>query len=267
MKQGILLVAFGVSGQQGEGALKPFDARVRERFPAVPVRWAFTSELARERMARERVKSDSVLKALQKMWFEKFTHVAVQPLQTIPGAEHCDVQAAVAAMRGGPSGFAAIAAGEPLLASEDDLAAVARAVFRHIPVERAPEDAVVLMGHGAKHAAQARYQALSARVRAQDARVFVGTMDGEPGLEAILPQLVPGQRVWLMPLLSLVGRHAREDMAGDAPGSWRSRLEAAGCPCVPVLKGTAELEGFVDVWLEHLALAYGHIRHEVQRHG
>lgn len=74
--------------------MKNFDARVRERFPGVPVRWAYTSLLLRERLAKARQKSDSVLKAFGRLSFEKFTEVALQPLQTIPGREHGEVCAA-----------------------------------------------------------------------------------------------------------------------------------------------------------------------------
>ena len=45
MKRAILLVAFGASSAQGQSALKNFDARVRARFPGLPVRWAYTSLL------------------------------------------------------------------------------------------------------------------------------------------------------------------------------------------------------------------------------
>ena len=72
MKRAILLVAFGASSAQGQSALKSFDARVRARFPGLPVRWAYTSLLLRERLARARQKSDSVLKALRRLCFEKF---------------------------------------------------------------------------------------------------------------------------------------------------------------------------------------------------
>ena len=85
MKRGILLAAFGSGSSQGESTLRRFDAQVRKAFPDVSVRWAFTSMLMRERLASERKKSDSVHKALKKMAFEKFTHVAVQPVHVIPG--------------------------------------------------------------------------------------------------------------------------------------------------------------------------------------
>ena len=88
-------------------------------------------------------------------------------------------------------------------------------------------------------------------MQALDARVHVGTMSGALELEALLPRLT-SRRVWLMPLLSVVGRHTLEDMAGDAPDSWRSRIEAAGHTCAPVVRGTAEYRAFADIWLRHL---------------
>lgn len=251
MKHGILLAAFGSGSPQGESTLKLFDAQVRVRFAGMPVRWAFTSWLLRERLARVRKKTDSVKKALQKMWFEKYTHVAVQPLQIIPGNEYAELLAEVEAMRG-ERGFAVAVAGAPLLATEADVAAAAAAVMRHLPAERRCGDPVVLMGHGARHEAVARYGDLARAVYAHDPHVHVGTMNGATTLEDILPRLERGQRVWLMPLLSVVGRHALNDMAGSAAHSWRSRIEAQGCTCEPVLKGTAEYAGFIDIWLDHL---------------
>ena len=84
-KQGILLAAFGSGSRQGESTLRLFDARVRERFPGVPVRWAFTSVLMRERLATVKKKSDSVGKALRRMAFEGFSRIALQPLHVVPG--------------------------------------------------------------------------------------------------------------------------------------------------------------------------------------
>ena len=58
-----------------------------------------------------------------------------------------------------------------------------------------------------------------------------------------------------MPLLAVVGRHTLEDMAGASEKSWRSRLEAEGIACVPVLRGMMEYQGFMDIWVDNLAKA------------
>lgn len=261
MKCGILLAAFGSASVQGESTLKLFDAEVRARFPAIPVRWAFTSHLLRNRLAVARKKTDSVRKALEKMWFEKYSHVAVQPLQIIPGNEYAEVCEDAAALQG-PDAFSAVGVGAPLLASDADVQRSAAAIIRHLPEQRSPTEPVILMGHGARHAAVSRYADLAQAVRALDAQVHVGTMNGSAQLEHILPQLgspSPSQRVWLMPLLSVVGRHTLRDMAGTDSQSWASRIAAAGFTCVPVLKGTAEYTGFIEIWLDHLAYIVEHL--------
>ena len=241
MKTAILLVAYGTSSPQGRGSLRQFDPWVRERFPGICVRWALSSELLRTRLTRARQKNDSVLKALRRLCLENFTHVAVQPLQIIPGSEHTDVRL---------DGLH-VSIGTPLLACDEDIRAAAQAVLAHLPEERRADEDVVLMGHGSRKQAVTAYAALAGAVQALDARVHVGTMSGALELEALLPRLT-SRRVWLMPLLSVVGRHTLEDMAGDAPDSWRSRIEAAGHTCAPVVRGTAEYRAFADIWLRHL---------------
>ena len=249
MKHAILLVAFGASSPQGQNALKGFDALVRQRYPGVTVRWAYTSVLLRERMAQARQKSDSVFKAVCRLGLEHFEAVAVQPLQTIPGQEHGEVRLAVE--EAAEHEHLLCRVGAPLLASADDVRATAQALVRHLPADRAADEDVVFMGHGAEHEAVARYVDLANAVHALDNRVHVGAMNGAVTLESILPNLA-SRRVWLMPLLSVVGRHALEDMAGENGHSWRSRIEAHGHQCLPVLMGTAEYAGVAEIWLRHL---------------
>ncbi len=252
MKIGILLAAFGSSTAHAEHTLRAFDKTVRERFPQVSVRWAFTSLLMRERLAKARVKRDSVRKALEKMRFEKYTHVAVQPLQTIPGSEHLTIVDDAHNFMTAHKDFS-VYVGAPLLQSDADVLTAARAVIQHIPAERLPTESVVLMGHGAVHPAVQRYADLAQAVHALDAHVHVGTMDGGViELGDIMPQLQKGENVWLMPLLSVIGQHALKDMAGKQKSSWRRRIEAEGFACKPVLHGLAEYEGFMNIWLAHL---------------
>lgn len=260
MKQGILLAAFGASGRQGESALRLFDAEVRARFPGLPVRWAFTSPLLRERLAVERKKTDSVRKALEKMRFERYSHVAVQPLQCVPGLEYGDVledARLLEAERG-----LSVRVGAPLLHKAEDVLAAAEALVRHLPAERARDEAALWTGHGTRHAAASRYEDLARAALALDPLVHVDTMSGESELPRLLERLRAAnvRRIWLLPLLSVIGRHALRDLAGSEPGSRKSVIEAAGFECLPVLKGSAEYQGFIDIWLDHLAAALEELR-------
>ncbi len=272
-KKAILLVAFGSGSPQGESTLRRVRNRVHARFPNISVRLAFTSLLMCRRLAEARKKTDSVAKALRKLHFERYTHVAVQSLHAIPGAEYSGL---VQEVQSAQSYFDKISLGAPLLATEADLMPAAKALLHHVPKSRQAHEHVVFMGHGTKHMAHAHYEAFAACVNALDSRVHIGTMDGDYELEGILPKLAEGcvpeprldtaqshdehvavvaPRVWLMPLLSVVGHHATQDMAGQGPESWRSRIEAEGYACKPILRGIADSADFVELWMDNLAVA------------
>lgn len=252
MNDAILLIAYGACCVQAQNSLSAFAGMVRASYPSCSVRWAFSSDRLRERLARARQKTDSVAKALSRLEHENFCRIAVQPLQTIAGMEYEQVcnEVAVAAARGGLQ----CAVGKPLLDSHEDQLATAEAILAHLPGERLPGEDVVLMGHGARHQAVSSYAGLAELVLARDEHVHVGTMNGAVMLDTILPRLA-SQRVWLLPLLSVIGRHAIGDMAGQQRESWRSRIEAAGHTCCPVLRGIVEYAGIAGIWLRHLDCA------------
>ncbi|MGE4296901.1 MAG: sirohydrochlorin cobaltochelatase [Desulfovibrionaceae bacterium] len=262
MKQGIVLAAFGAGNDEAQRVLHGFGARVCAAFPGVPVRWAFTSGVIRTRLADEGRKTDSVNKALQKMWYEKFTHVVVQSLHVVPGREYNDLLddaralASNASQDGEPGTmrFARVGVGAPLLASEADVDRVADAVVRHVPAARRPDEAVLLMGHGTRHQGDAQYGLLSRAITCRDPNIFIGTMDGAVTIKDIIPRLLAAgvRRAYLLPLLAVAGAHVRRDMAGTGSDSWASQLVAAGIACTPVLKGAAEYEGFAAIWIDHL---------------
>ncbi len=273
MKRGILLAAFGVGNRQARHTLQLFDRQVRRRWPDIPVRWAYTSALLRHRLAARRTKSDSVTKALHKMYFEKYTHIAVQPLHVIPGVEYDGLHAAAMALMCGAGRaelstvprmegsaleslcFSRVSVGRPLLYEHLDILRTVDALLDSLPRERAPQDAVVFMGHGTWHAGENRYEALFTALRKRDPLVFVGTMEGSLTITDVVKGLrqVGVKKTFLLPLLSVVGRHAVQDMAGEGADSWRSHIEGAGMECVPVLRGMVEYAGLVDIWIEHLA--------------
>ena len=267
MKRGILLAAYGFGNIRGASALRAVQAAAEARF-SLPVRWAFTSETMRMRLASSRTKSDSVIKALKRMRFERYTHVAVQPLHLIPGMEYGAVAAECRA--GMEDDGLAVSLGMPLLSGPGDhaIACAAHTLIRHLSPLRAPDEPVIYMAHGSRHECDILYRRLADAVRELDAHIHIACMVGRglrraeenalpsDGLDILLPALAqeapPSRRVWLMPLLSLVGRHTLEDMAGTAPGSWKSRIEAAGYRCQAELRGLADDPAFIDLWLDRL---------------
>ncbi len=262
MKRGILLVAYGSENLRGTTALRLVQARAESRFH-LPLRWAFTSESMRLRLAHSRTKSDSVLKALKRMRFERYTHVAVQSLHLIPGEEYAavaeDCRLAMA------DGAFQARLGSPLLSSLPAIKTAAEVLLRHLSPLRKPDEPVLCMAHGSRQDECALlYAKWAESVRRMDCRVHIACMVSDPPLEEVLPlikaQAPASRRVWLLPMLSLVGRHTLEDMAGAANTSWKSRIEATGLCCQAEARGLADDPMFIDLWLDKLnsALATFH---------
>jgi sirohydrochlorin cobaltochelatase len=256
-RTGILLVAFGSSREEAHLSLRRFEDMTRERFPGLPVRWAFSSGVVRSKLAHKGKKTDSAAKALEKMWFEKYERVAVQSLHVIPGDEYHELKAVADSFKAEPRSFEALALGEPLISGPDDVKRTADAIFNHIPAERDADEAVVLMGHGTWRPGDSAYDMLFDELRARDEKVLVATMDGSLTVDGVRDRLKAEgvARAHLMPLLAVAGRHVQKDMCGEGPESWVSVLEAAGIECSCVPHGTAGYPDFAAIWLDHLGAA------------
>ena len=136
------------------------------------------------------------------------------------------------------------------------------AVMRIIPKERKQNEAVVLMGHGTHHPANAFYAALMFQIQLRDPNIFVGTVEGYPDIDLIKEMLVNRKikKAYLIPFMSVAGDHAKNDMAGDEDDSWKSILTKSGIECVPILKGTGEDKAFVDIWVDHIGVSLHHFK-------
>jgi sirohydrochlorin cobaltochelatase len=253
-KKGILLVAFGTSITKAQVSYDNIERAVRNHFPDIPIRWAFTSEIIRHKLAKQGQSLDSVEIALAKMMDEKFTHVAVQSLHTIAGWEFHDLSKNAALFGQMAGGFDAIQVGTPLLTTENDFERVVDALLKNIPKSRKKTDAVIFMGHGTSHPGDAAYAALMYHFQKKDPYVFVGTVGGTPRIDDIKEMLLARKikTAYLVPFTSVAGDHALNDMAGEQEGSWNSILTKSGISSSPVLKGTAEYDEIIEIWVDHL---------------
>jgi sirohydrochlorin cobaltochelatase len=252
-KVGILLVAFGSSEASAQVSFENIDRKVKAAWPDVPVYWAYTSRIIRHKLAGQGKTLDSPAVALAHMADQQFTHVAVQSLHTIAGAEYHDLRRVVGAFKS-MGDFESIILGYPLLATQADMEKTVNVLFDMIPADRKKEDAVVFMGHGTHHPSNAFYAALMFQAQQRDPLVFIGGVEGYPEIGEIRSWLAEKKikTAWLLPFMSVAGDHAKNDMAGDETDSWKSILSEAGIACHTVMKGTAEYDSFVDIWLSHL---------------
>jgi sirohydrochlorin cobaltochelatase len=262
MKKGILLVAFGTTVPEAQISYDNIERSVKKTFPGIPVRWGYTSRTIIRKMGERGKQLATPAETLSTMMRENFTHVAVQSFHVMPGAEFHGLVQNVHRFEGMSKGLKKVMVGYPLMTTSEDVQKVAEAFLQIIPPERRNTDAVVFMGHGTYHPANVYYAALNYHVQKLDPNVFVGTVEGWPEIDGIMSDLKKNRikKAYLMPFMTVAGDHARNDMAGPEENSWKSILEKEGIRCVPVLKGIAEYQEFVDIWVDHLRAAFEHFR-------
>jgi sirohydrochlorin cobaltochelatase len=259
----ILLVTFGTSVESAQAAFRNIEKQVRAAFPKAEVRWAYTSKIIRKKLEKEGTRIDSPEMALARLMDEGYTKVAVQSLHMIPGAEFHEVNANARLFGQMAGGFKKVEVSMPLLISDDTMdKALKEVIDQVVPKERKASDAVVLMGHGTHHPADAIYSALMYKAQKLDPNLFVGTVEGAPSFDEIKEMLVRKKvkKAYLIPFMTVAGDHAMNDMAGDEPDSWKSQLAKAGIESVPVMKGLAEFDTIADMWIEQLKGAMTHLK-------
>lgn len=150
--------------------------------------------------------------------------------------------------------FSRITFGVPLLTSEQDSREVVKVLtdaFGGIP----KDEALVFMGHGTPHYANAIYAALDYTFKDLGYHnLFMGTVEAYPSMESLL-RFVRKQNpscIHLAPFMIVAGDHARNDLAGDDADSWKSQFEQAGYPVLCHLKGLGEYEGIRQIFLRHI---------------
>ena len=250
-KTGILLVMFGAESNFGNMALRSFTERVRTQFPNITIRHAFTSDKARERIAlNSRRKSDSVSKALSRMIFEKFTRIAIQPLHIVPGFEY----EGIAKICAEDHGIAKITLGKPLIHEKSNINSIADIILSNLPQNRSDEDAFLIIGHGSLHPSTNLILHLGKALKSKNEKIFTSVMQGGDTLDDVLPLILKSgaKKVWMIPLLAMIGGHMLNDIAGDGNISWKSRIKSAGLECVPVMSGIAEIPNLASIWIQNL---------------
>ncbi len=82
---------------------------------------------------------------------------------------------------------------------------------------------------------------------------FIATVEGEPELEDILPQIKARgfKKVILAPFMVVAGDHARNDLAGDEEDSWKSIFLKNGFEVETIVRGIGEWEEVQELFSQH----------------
>ncbi len=255
-KKAILVVSFGTSyNDSREATIDAIEAQVKETFADYEVRRAFTSQTIINKLAeRDGLEIDNVTDAMQRLYDDGYGTVICQPTHIMNGLEYDDMVAEVTAFT---NRFADIRFGRPLLSSTEDYFAVAEVFMTEGPTLE-DDEALVLMGHGTEHFADATYAKLDYVFDDRyEQKVFVGTVEGYPEVSGVMKKVQNSgvNKVYLLPLMIVAGDHATNDMAGDEEDSWKMIFKSEGYEVEPILKGMGEYEGVRQLFMAHIQAA------------
>lgn len=252
-RKAILVVSFGTSYEHTRKVtIDAIEDTIRETFPDHRVYRAWTSRMIIAKLKkREGVSIPNVKEAMAQMAADGITQVTIQPTHVINGKENDLMKEEILSFR---DQFRHISFGAPLLTSEQDLEEVVHIIAEEFS-DLSRDSALVLMGHGTEHRVNPVYAALDYAFRAlDDPHIFLGTVEAFPDFQWILDMLktLAPKKVILAPFMIVAGDHANNDMAGESPDSWASRLQKEGYEVTPVLKGLGEYPRIRGMFVRHV---------------
>lgn len=252
-KKALLAVSFGTSHEDTrKKTIGAIETQFQEQFPHWDVRRAFTSGMIMKVIKeRDGIHIDNTAEAMDRLVQDGYQQVFVQPTHVMNGDEYDKMVSQVMAHQ---DRFSEVSIGAPLLTVSQDYEDVCRGIMSQFKNLKSSQ-ALVLMGHGTGHFADAAYAALDYRFKALGYdNVFVGTVEGYPALSHVLNMVNKAKpdKVFLLPLMVVAGDHAVNDMAGDEEDSWNTVFQEAGYEVECILKGLGEFEEIRQIYVNHI---------------
>lgn len=271
----LLLVTFGSTLPGPHATFERLKASFAEHFPDRDIFLAFTSKFCirkwAERSGEQYYTTDKWLEAIGAAGYRQ---VSIQSLHVIPGLEYSFIEDRYIPQFRRNYPEIPTTVGVPLLWSSHDIARVGDCLYSLFEERLDRGEAVVLMGHG-NHTdkypeANGRYDRLAEYLQTRSPRFFVGTVDyGSLLFEHVAEQLAatcpPGCVINFLPLMSVAGDHAQNDMLGDydpeeplEKQSWRVRFSQLGYTIEDSnchLKGLGDFASIRQIWIDHLVEA------------
>lgn len=281
--EALLLVTFGSTYP---GPHRTF-ARIRkyfaDAFPHRDIFMAFTSGMCMKRWfqksGEQYYPADKWLDAIGAAGYK---HVSIQSLHIIPGLEYSFIHDRYLPTFSAKYPDISVVVGEPLLYDNEDIRSVGDVLYTAFANRLSKGEGLVLMGHG-NHTdkfpiANSKYKELNAYLQSLDPKIVIGTVDYESMLyehvsEHLHQHCPPPATINFLPLMSVAGDHALNDMVGeweeDEPleeQSWRSRLLHEGF-CAEEenshMHGLGDYDEICQIWVNHLLRAEARDRHQL----
>ncbi len=284
-KTALVLAMFGTTVEPALKGLLNIKGKLEQQFPNTPVKIAFTSNIIRKiwqkraqdptyakkhpEIPAEILHVKGPLATVADLQDEGFDTIVVQPTHIAPAEEYLDLcsyihaLASIKTIKKKFKPFNKLVVGRPALGTfgiehpyHEDIERAVKAVKSDVDKARREKAALVYMGHGNEFfpsgGSYLEFETMMKKAY-PDVLTIVGTVEGFPGFERVVNILrqTGTKKVVLKPFMIVAGDHARNDMAGPGPDSWKSVLEKAGIKVLPDIHGLGELDPFAEIYVSH----------------
>lgn len=285
-KNAIVFAAFGTTKPDALQDILSIRDKIQSMFPETVVEMAFTSNIIRKIWHKR--KNDAAfqkqnpkvpdwlyqvkgpLYAVASLQDAGFDNIIVQPAHLSCGEEFLDLSSyidglnSIKTIKKKYMPFNKLVLGRPAMGTfgtdhpyAEDIKRMAAAMEDDIRLaEREDADALVYMGHGNEYfPSGGAYLEFENEMRNKWHAIptYVGTVEGFPGIDNLVERLKRDgiKKIILKPLMIVAGDHARNDMAGDEPGSWKNILKKNGVTVIPEIKGLGTNSQVAQIFADH----------------
>ena len=254
----ILVTSFGTSFASSRHiTIGAIESDIREAFPDYDVRRAFTAQIIIDHIEKDTGRHiDNFEEAMDKLVADGVKTVIVQPTHLMDGFEYNDIKKSLENYK---DKFDKCALGEPLLVSDEDQVAVARAIKEGMTAYDDGKTAICLMGHGTEADSNAIYASMQKVFEDQGYKnYFVATVEAEPSFADAVKMVKDSglKKAVLRPMMVVAGDHANNDMADeDDPESFVSQMKAADIETTCVIEGLGQMDTIDEIYVAHVQKA------------
>ncbi len=285
-KTAIIVASFGTTVPSAVQSITNITSRVKAAFPDSEVRVVFTSNIIRsiwekrsknpqewikKGIPEEILYTKNLLSTFGDLKSQGFKDVIVQPTHLFHMEQFSDLSqyvnaiASIRTIRDKWRPFNKIALGRPALGTvgdvypyHDDMQEAVKTFASDVAIAKQKKAALVYMGHGNELWSTGLYVEFQKIMRETypGVKIFIGSVEGYPGLEDIkksLGHFTPKiDKVLLKPMMIVAGDHATNDMASDDEDSWKTVLSNAGFKVEAILQGLGSNNQFADLFIDHI---------------
>lgn len=232
-KKALVLAAFGSSNQEAVKSIEAFAEGIRKERADLTVLKAFTSQELVEQLAGSSAETLSVDAAISTLADEGYTEIAVLSLHIMPGQSYNELTRVVQRLQAVLGHRVKISVSPPLVANEQDAFSLASYLIYSLPSEIKPGEAVFFAGRGSEGAGSLIYPALNWALFLQGEKgslYMVMNLENSDSIKQAMQILKLNRRnvVWLVPLMTVYGSSAANELFSTNDRSLASRLKDAG---------------------------------------